>query len=159
MEQKLINESKTYPKELYYGHMIQQYKLYVESAHKISDSRININKFYQAILTSVIALVGLVKLNEVKFNEHLIYIICISSVVLCAFWIISLENYRRLNSAKFKVIHEIEKNLPLNLFAYEWSMLEYGNNGKKYKKISNLEKNLPYLFILVFIVIVILELI
>ena len=57
-----------------------------------------------------------------------------------------LENYRKLNSGKFKVIHEIEKQLPLKLFDYQWEKLGKGEDPKLYKKLSNVEKGVPCIF-------------
>jgi hypothetical protein len=68
-----------------------------------------------------------------------------------------LENYRKLNSGKFKVIHEIEKELPLNLFEYEWEKLGKGNDPKLYKKLSNVEKIIPYIFGCLFFSVILFE--
>src|SRR5438093_9350830 len=47
-----------------------------------------------------------------------------------------------LNTAKFKVIHELENWLPAALFRYEWESCEQ-RKGKAYKPITHLERFIP----------------
>lgn len=160
MNENLLNVIEGIPKESYHENIIEQYKLYVESSQKISQARNNLNRYCQTILTPIIGLIGyLVKDNLNNKFEHLIILISFSSIIICVYWIISLENYRNLNSAKFNVIHKMEEYLPFNSFTIEWQILDQGKNIDNYNKASNLEKFIPYLFIVLFIIIIILKLV
>ncbi|PWI28922.1 hypothetical protein DI383_14280 [Flavobacteriaceae bacterium LYZ1037] len=158
MKENLLNIIEGIPKDSYYENMIEQYKSYVESSQKISEARINLNKFCQTILTPIIGIIGyLIKDNLSNKFQHLIILICLASIIICVYWIFSLENYRKLNSAKFGVIHKMETFLPFNSYSYEWELLGKGNDTDKYFKASNLEKIIPYLFVILFVVILILN--
>jgi hypothetical protein len=51
---------------------------------------------------------------------------------------------------KFKVIHELEKQLPASLYAYEWQLLE-GGEGNVYKPVTHIEQWIPVIFILLYV--------
>jgi hypothetical protein len=53
-----------------------------------------------------------------------------------------IKSYKQLNSGRFKVIHEIEKQLPYCCFQEEWKYLEKGN-GEKYTRLTQVEQKVP----------------
>lgn len=146
-----------YPNNKKSEHILEQYKMYVESAEKVSDRRSNLNTFYLSLTTTIAGIIGYLKTNTTNNSEYLIIGLSISGILICFYWVNLLENYRKLNSGKFKVIHEIEKELPLNLYEYEWEKLGKGNDPKLYKKLSNVEKVIPFIFGLLFLLVVIIE--
>lgn len=148
-----------YPDNKKSEHTLEQYKMYVESAEKVSDRRSNLNTFYLSLTTTIAGVIGYLKTNTVENSEYLIIGLSISAILICIYWVNLLENYRKLNSGKFKVIHEIEKELPLNLYEYEWEKLGQGNDPKLYKKLSNVEKIIPFIFGTLFLLVVIIEII
>lgn len=139
-----------YPEGKLQEHKLEQYKIYVGSAEKVSDRRNNVNTFYLTLTTSITGVIGYVKTNNIQNDQYLIIGLSISAILICIYWVNILENYRKLNSGKFKVIHDIEKQLPLNLFDFEWEKLGRGNNNKLYKKMSNVEKGIPFIFGILF---------
>jgi hypothetical protein len=149
---KRISESS----ELEY--VLDQYKLYVSTAEKVSDRRNYVNTFYLTLTTSIVGVVGYVKTNNIDDDKYLVIGLSICAILICIYWISLLENYRKLNSGKFKVIHEIEKRLPLNLFDYEWEKLGRGKDKKLYKKMSNVEKGIPIIFGALFLFVIFFEL-
>ncbi len=140
-------------------HILEQYKIYVESAEKVSDRRSNLNTFYLSLTTTIAGLIGYLKTNTISNSECLIIGLSVSAILICIYWVNLLENYRKLNSGKFKVIHEIEKELPLNLYDYEWEKLGKGNDPKLYKKLSNVEKIIPAIFGVLFFLVILIEVI
>ncbi|CAA0258450.1 hypothetical protein V2595_15225 [Tenacibaculum maritimum] len=146
-----------YPDNKKAEHTLEQYKMYVESAEKVSDRRSNLNIFYLSLTTTITGVIGYLKTNTISNSEYLIIGLSISAILICVYWVNLLENYRKLNSGKFKVIHEIEKELPLNLYDYEWEKLGKGNDPKLYKKLSNVEKIIPTIFGFLFLLVVIIE--
>ncbi|MEP0266074.1 hypothetical protein [Dokdonia sp.] len=147
----------TYPETQEQEHVLEQYKLYVASAEKASDRRNTVNTFYLTLTTSVAGVIGYVKTNSLANDEYLVLGLSISAILICIYWVNLLENYRKLNSGKFKVIHEIENLLPLKLFAFEWDKLGEGNDKKRYKKMSNVEKGIPFIFGALFLFVIIVE--
>jgi len=122
--------------------VFEQYKLYVEMADRISQRRMSANTFFISVNTLLFAATSF--LNEATMQWKLM--IGVLGLVLCFAWYFTLNSYRQLNSGKFKVIHEIEKLLPLNGYAYEWEMLGGGEKKSKYWPLSHVEKIVPIVF-------------
>jgi len=64
-----------------------------------------------------------------------------------------VRSYKGLNSGKFKVIHAIEKRLPLALYDTEWEALERGGNKRIYWPFSHIELLVPWIFIVIYFII------
>jgi len=109
----------------YKEHLFEQYKLYVES----------------------ISLIGLS--FQIKFFENIAgvkSVLAFLGIVICiVFWFL-IRSYKQLNTGKFAVIHEIEKQLPLALYKYEWEVLGKGEDNKKYYPFSHIELIIPWVF-------------
>lgn len=131
--------------ELYKSHQFEQYKIFVSSAEKVSDMRLNSNKFFITINSLIVTLFGIF-LDKLSWA---VWIVPVLGVGLAILWIKSINNYSELNSAKFEIINEIEEGLPLDPYKREWDILE---NNEKYKTLSKTEKWIPYLFIGAYIV-------
>ena len=77
----------------------------------------------------------------------------LSGALVCYFWYRMMRSYRDLNSAKFKVIHAIEKRLPLSMYDTEWDIVEHGQNRSKYWPFSHIEMKVPAIFIVIYCVV------
>jgi hypothetical protein len=62
-----------------------------------------------------------------------------------------VKSYKALNTAKFKVIHEIEEQLPVALFDYEWHVCGKGKDREKYVPLTHLERLVPWMFGVLFL--------
>lgn len=127
-------------------HLIEQYKLYVEMADRVSTRRAQTNRFYISLLSGLLALLSIVVTREV-FNGILSVIfvaVGILGIVLCFLWYINICAYRQLNSGKFKVIHEMEQRLPFPAYEREWVILGKGKESKKYLKLTRIEQCVPF---------------
>ena len=127
-------------------HLIEQYKLYVEMADRVSTRRAQTNRFYISLLSGLLALLSLVVTREV-FNGILSVIfvaVGILGIVLCFLWYINIRAYRQLNSGKFKVIHEMEQRLPFPAYEREWEILGKGKESIKYLKLTRIEQCVPF---------------
>lgn len=137
----------------YKSHLLEQYKLYIESAEKISDRRQNANNYFLTINTALISLLSLS--FQVKILENLNWVkglLALVGIIICIIFWFLLRSYKQLNAGKFKVIHEIEKHLPLALYYYEWTILEEGRNKKVYYPFSHIELLIPWVFGLIYLV-------
>jgi len=142
----------------YQDHLIEQYKLYVEMADKISERRANANSFFLTVITALISIIGLISgfgTQTVNVFNFWIIVVPIVGLILCYSWYRIIESYRKLNSGKFKVIHEIERKLPLALYHGEWIMLGQGNNSQLYRPLTHVEKWVPMMFALLLVAILI----
>jgi len=127
------------------------YKFYVELAEKVSDKRASANKYLLTVNTFIISLFS-VSTNYGSFAKSLWkYLVPISGALMCITWYVLINSYSKLNSAKFKVIHEMEELMKYRPFKREWEFAEEGK-GKAYKPISKLEPYIPLIFLILYIV-------
>ncbi len=129
--------------ENYKSHILEMYKLYVEMADRISSRRQTANSFFLTINSAIIGFVGYIKISEI--NEYN-WIIEVAGIFLCYVWYRLVSSCKDLNSGKFKVIHEIEKELPLSPYDAEWEAIGRGKNPNLYLPFTNLELKTPLIF-------------
>lgn len=136
--------------------LLEQYKLYVEMADRISERRMQTNKFYISLLSGLLALLSIL-VSIGKLNQTLIFVIVsLLGMALCILWHINIRSYRQLNSGKFKVIHEMEQNLPFPCYDKEWEILGKGKEKSKYLQLTRVEKyiplilSIPYVFLFLY---------
>ncbi len=131
----------------YKDHLFEQYKLYIESAEKLSDRRQHANTHFITINTALISFIGLsFQLKVLQDIGWARILFAFLGIVICfIFWHL-LNSYKQMNSGKFDVIHEIEKHLPLALYKHEWDILGHGKKPKIYYPFSHIEKLIPWIF-------------
>jgi hypothetical protein len=134
-----------YPSKLddYQAHLLEQYKLYVGMADKISERRQSANSYFLSLNTALLGFVGYITLNNC--NEFM-WLMGVAGCTLSYFWYRLIRSYRDLNTAKFLVVHKIEKKLPLNPYDAEWEAMGRGENSKLYKPITHIEIGVPWVF-------------
>jgi hypothetical protein len=127
--------------------LLDQYKLYVEMADRISARRQNANTFALSINTALIALIGYVQSQDsAALKEGLFWSIAVAGLILNFAWYRMVRSYRDLNTAKYKVIHEIEKRLVISPYDAEWEAVGRGRNSKLYLPFTHIEIWIPWLF-------------
>lgn len=156
-QEQLFNESvrpHDYDSASYHAHLIEQYKLYVEMADRVSTRRQAANVFFVSINSAILALVGYSNiLPNATLVGTLSYAVPTAGMLLCLLWWLIIRSYRDLNTVKFKVIHELEKRLPAKLYSYEWEMAEHGKNPNTYSPSSHIELAIPWLFVILHLVV------
>jgi hypothetical protein len=129
--------------ETYQAHLLEQYKLYVESADRISQRRTTANNYLLTINTFLVTLYGLAATCDPKQCWRIL--VAAAGILVCISWFALIKNYKNLNKAKFEVIHELEDHLPAALFDREWEIAERGI-GKAYKPLTHIEQFIPVIF-------------
>lgn len=134
--------------------LLEQYKLYVQMADKISDRRADANKFFMSLLTGLIALLSVVIqfCGAAALQQAILFIIGVVGILLCYTWHVTLRSYKQLNSGKFKVIHLLEQQLPFSSYDVEWQFLERGENPQVYIPLTRVEQYIPKLFGILYVV-------
>lgn len=138
----------------YIEHLLEQYKIYVSSAEKISDRRQKANEFFLGLNTGLVALLGFVATKTSP--QEIIGILGLSSVAgitMCYLWYRIVLSYKGLNSGKYNVVHMIEARLPLALYDTEWETLGRGKNKEIYWPFTHIELWVPWIFIVIYSVI------
>lgn len=141
-----IPDQPPYPaNEKYQGHLIDQYKLYVEMADRVSARRQQANSYFLSINTAMLAFVGYITSKD---SSDYIWMIGASGVALSVLWFYLITSYRDLNTAKWKVVHHIEKQLPITPYAAEWKAMGEGKDAALYRPLSHIERGVPWVFLL-----------
>lgn len=129
------------------GVLLEQYKLYVEMADRISARRQNANTFALSINTALIAVVGYIQTQDsTALKEGIFWAIAVAGLILNFAWYRMVRSYSNLNTAKFLVIHEIEKRLVISPYDAEWEAVGRGKDPKRYLPFTNIEIWVPWIF-------------
>ena len=137
-------------------HLLEQYKIYIESADKISDRRQKNNDFFLAINTALIAFLGY-SVKEKMIDLSTIIIVASISIAICYSWYRLIRSYKDINTGKYKVVHKIEKELPVSLYGIEWQELGEGKDKNIYLPFTHIEIKIPWIFILFYILIILIN--
>lgn len=134
--------------EFEFNLLLEQYKLYVELADKVSERRQQTNTFFLTANTCILTvLAGFVSLTQEFELSHIWAILpAIAGIVFCISWYRLLHSYAQLNKGKFQIIHKIESRLPTKLFDAEWDILKKGD-GTMYLPFTKTERWVPLVFI------------
>ena len=147
LEDELFKSTESEYGDSYKAHYLEIYKMYVEMADKISSRRQKANSFFLTINTAIVGLLGYIQLGKDQTeNVEFHWLIGLAGMVLCFLWYRLVRSYQDINSGKFKVIHEIEKRLPLAPYDAEWEMLGRGKNPKLYRPFTHIEIGVPWVF-------------
>lgn len=141
-------EEKDYGKN-YKQHLLEQYKLYIEMADKVSSRRSRANTFFLSVNTLLVTAIGVLTELESSFITLNLWWVLISSFAGVLFswtWLSTINSYRQLNTGKFKIINTIEQNLPLAMYKAEWSYLKPKNKIDRYKQLTVVELWVPKVF-------------
>lgn len=138
------------------SHLLEQYKLYVEMADRISARRLSTNQYFLAINTTLItALAVAVTVGLDRLKPAWAAVVSLAGIVLCYTWYRLVKSHDQLNTGKFAVIHEMEKQLPYPPYAVEWEKLGKGKNPTLYRPVSKVEATVPFVFIALYLVLLV----
>jgi len=139
-EDSFIN--KNYGKD-FQKHLLEQYKLFVDTSLDVTSKRLEANKFHLTLNSIIFGIASYMT----ALNQYAVIILfSLAGIVVSYVWRKSILAYKELNSAKFKVIHELELYLPARLFKFEEK-----HYLKKYHGLTSAEKYYPIIFIVLYI--------
>ena len=147
-EDRLHGEPQLTYGEKYRDQLLEQYKLYLNMADKISDRRQSANTFFLTVNSALVALFTIPALGSTTWHVT----VGIAGAVISYTWYRLIRSYADINSGKFKVVHQIELSLPIRPFDQEWLILGEGNDPKKYLPFSKIEMRLPWIFLGIYLV-------
>ena len=123
--------------------LLEQYKLYVQSAENVSARRVASNRY---LLTLNAALVALYGLQSANFGQgYWTLLLPVIGIPVSALWYLIIKSHADLNRIKFKVIHEFEQHLPAAMYKHEWRLAGEGQ-GAAYRAVTKIERWIPILF-------------
>lgn len=124
------------------------YQLLVEMADRVSQRRQSANSFYLSINTVLAG--AFAYAGSTEPSPSTVLIIAVAGVAICSLWLMSISSYRTLNSAKYSVICELEKSLPIQAYTDEWSLLDPDSDGKRHRPFHKVEAIVPWVFGLIY---------
>lgn len=133
----------------YQSAVLEQYKLCVEMADRVSSRRNLANTFFLTVNSAVgatfVGLSGSGHLTAVSFWSTLVGVVIL--LAECAAWFVIVRSYRQLNSAKYAVIGAFEERLPAYAYSRaEWRALGEGQDWRRYMPLSHVEQWVPIIF-------------
>lgn len=137
--------------------LIEQYKMYVDSAQKISERRSALNSTFTALMSGLLAATPVIlkEVNEDALRCAILMGIGVLGILINVVWYLAILSCRQLNKVKFIVIGEIEKSLPFKCYEREWELIKDEENKLHYIRITAIERLIPLAFFVPFFVLVI----
>ncbi len=124
-------------------HLLEQYKLFVGTSLDVTTKRLEANKFHLTLNSIVFGLAGTLTI----LNQDLaIILLSVVGIVISIVWNKSINAYKELNKAKFKVINQLEQYLPACIFNCE----EKHANLQKYHGLTSAERWYPIIFVVLY---------
>lgn len=128
--------------------VLELYKLMISSSESLIQRRQKTNAFFITVIGSLLAIAGLMIKTSVlnSGTMWLLYGFSVTGLLLCNSWSNLIDNYGKLNKAKFDVILRLEKDLDTRIYGAEWISLGKGLRPRKYRSFTSTEQNVPLYF-------------
>jgi hypothetical protein len=136
----------------YRAAILDQYKMYVEMADRISARRGLTNTFFLTLNSAVLTLFGVFwKDRPARISDWgLALVLAVALGQTFAWWSI-VRSYRQLNGAKYKVVGLLEEQLPASPYwAAEWKALKEGKDWRVYLPLTHVEQWVPIAFAVIY---------
>lgn len=132
--------------------VLEQYKLYVEMADRVSQRRALANAFFLSLNTAIFTLIGVFSAGRPAGQPWWLLIPLVALLGECFAWYYLVRSYRRLNSAKYEVVGALEERLPASPYwRAEWWTLGEGKDPRRYWPLSHIVQWIPILFALTYV--------
>ena len=156
-----------------------EFKLFYESTEKVTDRRLEANRWNYSICTAIMAAVGAI-INWGLANQSFFFTSAIAAIILsgmaalyCTLWIGQIRDLKELNNAKFEVLNAMaplvafgeadkDKRASYCPFEREWNKLKQAEIAQQVRSIdiialksSNIEYLIPKAFRILFLLIVV----
>jgi hypothetical protein len=131
----------------YQAAILEQYKIYVEMADRISQRRGLTNTFFLTLNTAIFTTIGLFWEHKPNGQGWWLAFPLMMLLGECFAWFYILRSYRLLNTAKYEVVGALETRLPASPYwRAEWMALGEGKDPKRYWPLSHIESWIPVFF-------------
>ena len=130
------------------------FELYLATTEKVGDRRAQANAWMLSVNSAIVALYGYLQADKDKValgaTQKAVWLWAIpaAGAIVCFAWWALLASYRKLNRAKFEVLMQLEKELPVALFTREEEIYR----AEKRRPLSQIESAIPACFGLLYLV-------
>lgn len=125
--------------------VLEQWKVYSNSAHNVSERRLKNNRFYLRLLVALLGIASIGTELEV-LTPAIVLFIGIIGIPFCVIWGFHILSYKQLNSGKYRVMWTIAEQLPFDPFKMEWERLHEGKKASVYIPHTTVEVWWPRIF-------------
>lgn len=127
------------------------YKLFQESAEKVSDRRSQANTWMLSVNSALVAFYAFLEKGKeiIDASDRPLWLVAIpaAGLIICMAWAALLVSYRKLNHAKFSVLMEMEKEFPYPIYTREEELLR---QNKRWN-LSKIERLIPWAFAMLYL--------
>jgi hypothetical protein len=151
-----------------------EFKLYYESTEKVTDRRLETNRWNYSICVAILVAVAAIVRWGISSAElrwvgiGAVLLLSGMAILFCELWLAQIRDFKRLNDAKFHVLNQMAPSLAFAAsdshsvssfqpFAREWEKLQEEGAVDKVRKLnllalksSHMEQFIPRAFQLVF---------
>jgi len=131
---------------------LAMFELFLATAEKVSDRRAQANSWMLSVNSAIVALYGYIQSDKMAVGVPpkavWLWAIPAGGAIVCLAWAALLASYRKLNSAKYTVLAELEADLPASPFTRERQI--YKKDGRR--SFSQIEILIPACFVLLYII-------
>jgi len=132
--------------------ILEQYKLYVEMADRVSVRRGLANTFFLTLNTAIFTAIGVAWSVHLAAPPAAVLLPLAILLLQCLAWFWVVRSHRQLNSGKWAVVGALERRLPASpWWSAEWKALGEGRNPARYWSLSHVEQLVPLLFAIAYI--------
>lgn len=142
-------DKKDYPKDTYYNHILEQYKLYAQILDDHHNRFMNTLKYFISIQIIFFSGFGIIIKNEVDLGLFGTLMFLITTLSICGVWLLITRSHYKLTTAKHETLEDMEFYLPLKPFHYEWH--DKLNLGKSYLSMRTVFFVLPIVLSIIYL--------
>lgn len=140
----VVRVSKDTYGETFTADLLEQYKLYVQSAEQVSARRLASNRLLLALNVGLVALYGV---QPAGFGQSgWVLTVPVLGLTVSVVWFRIIRSHKDLNRLKFDLILELERHLPAAPYTCEWRLAEQGR-GRSYRAVTDIERWVPWTFL------------
>lgn len=159
--EKLFSISEKDYGDGYKDRLFEQYQLFLKMIDNLNERRSTANNFFLSVNTGLLTALGILSSVGIKdgiLNTWWILAGAAAGILFSYSWIRTVKSYSQLSAGKWRIVHAIERKLPLRLYETEWDVLKEGEDPKTYKPLTDVEGTVPKIFQIIYIVLIIIAL-
>lgn len=137
--------------------LVEQYKILLSTSESLIERRQKLTTTYLSIFSVMLPVLSAMLTFEQAFLQLGAFFVSSICIILCLSWRGTIISYGKSNRAKFAILEEMEKQLPVAMFASEWLVLK--RITTKYKSFTNRETTIPVIFIAIYTIFAIMSLV
>ena len=136
----------------YSSALMEQYKLYVELADRVSQRRAVANSFFLLVNSAAVVILGSLGVSLNQVSSWLLVFPTVILICICGVWFCMVKSYGQLNTGKWQVVGVMEERLPASpWWRAEWQALGEGKDRSLYWPLTHIEKWVPLVFVLLYV--------